>query len=64
MCVTLGVATCAGVRYTALHAEAEFVPGIFSAVNNPDRREEGRDGKWADVTVELFQLSSEPQDEP
>lgn len=24
----------------------------------------GRDGKWVDVTVELFQLSSEPQDEP
>lgn len=57
--LTLGTAACAGSRPSVLHVEMERVSIVFDAVYNPGGRK-----AWVNVTVELFQLSSEPADDP
>ena len=61
--LTMCAATCAGVGPAVLHGEMERVPIVFDAIHNPGRRGEGEE-TGVSVTVELFQWSSEPRDDP
>lgn len=62
--LTLGAASRAGFRPAVLHVEMERVSIVFDAVHNPGGRGVKRREAGVNVTVELFQLSIEPADDP